>query len=176
MAKKGPIAPGLPTAGQVLFAGCFLVFVLFLVATFPSQTTWVKKTRLFAQPGFWPAVSVGGMALFGGLHLWRLRPLRHGAEDWAEFLVWARALEFAVWFLIYVWLVPLIGYVVASVLFVPALALRMGYRGGFWIGLSVLFGVAVVVLFKSWLQVKIPGGALYEYLPDALRGFFILNL
>ena len=35
-------------------------------------------------------------------------------------------------------------------------------------------GLFTVVLFKSLLQVKIPGGAVYEFLPGALRNFMIL--
>ena len=38
-----------------------------------------------------------------------------------------------------------------------------------------VFAVLVVLIFKSFLQVKIPGAAIYEYLPGALRSFFILN-
>ena len=40
---------------------------------------------------------------------------------------------------------------------------------------AVLFGLATVVVFKSFLSVKIPGGMIYEYLPGAIRTFFILN-
>ena len=43
-----------------------------------------------------------------------------------------------------------------------------------WI--SVAFGLVVVLLFKAFLQVKIPGSALYEVLPGGLRNFFILYL
>ena len=39
---------------------------------------------------------------------------------------------------------------------------------------AVLFSVVVVVLFKSLLQVKIPGGAVYNLLPDAARNFMTL--
>lgn len=28
---------------------------------------------------------------------------------------------------------------------------------------------------RKYLEVKIPGGAIYEFLPNALRSFFILN-
>ncbi len=42
----------------------------------------------------------------------------------------------------------------------------------FWPGLSV----AAMVLFKTLLEVRIPGGLVYEYLSGALRSFMILNL
>ena len=40
-----------------------------------------------------------------------------------------------------------------------------------WCALSCL----QVLVFKSMLSVKIPGGEIYEYLPAALRNFMILN-
>jgi len=30
-----------------------------------------------------------------------------------------------------------------------------------------------VVIFKSLLQVKVPGGAIYEFLPNVMRSFFL---
>jgi len=36
-------------------------------------------------------------------------------------------------------------------------------------------GFCIVVIFKSFLEVKIPGGVIYEFLPNVLRNFFILN-
>ena len=32
---------------------------------------------------------------------------------------------------------------------------------------------AIVVIFKAFLQVKIPGGGIYEALPSALRSFML---
>ncbi|EPJ45233.1 MAG: hypothetical protein OFPI_37520 [Osedax symbiont Rs2] len=36
--------------------------------------------------------------------------------------------------------------------------------------------VATVVIFKSLLEVKIPGGASYQYLPEGIRNFMIVYL
>ena len=38
---------------------------------------------------------------------------------------------------------------------------------------SAVGGTLVVVIFKSFLQVKVPGGKLYEYLPGAMRSFML---
>ena len=38
---------------------------------------------------------------------------------------------------------------------------------------ALLAIIAVVVIFKTLLQVKVPGGAIYELLPTALRSFFL---
>lgn len=166
--------PG-PRRGQLLFALGFVAVSALLLAMIGDQTRWVDKTQLFAQPRFWPAVGLGLMVAAGALHLYLL-PWRHVTRyDRWEALKWVRVLEYALWFLAYVLLVPLIGYLPVTMGFVPALMWRMGYRDRRFLALGVGFAVVVVVLFKSLLSVKIPGGALYEYLPGALRSFFILN-
>ena len=59
-------------------------------------------------------------------------------------------------------------------IFCTVLAYRAGYREGRVLGAAALLGASVVLLFKSFLQVKIPGGALYEYFPAALRNLLIV--
>lgn len=161
--------------GQLIFALFLVAVTLLLLSQIGSQTKWVAKTKLFAQPRFWPAVGLIGMAVMGGLHLYRLPWRRVTRYDWWETRKWVLALEYAGWFMGYVLLVPIIGYLPVTLVFVPLLAWRMGYRTRKMITISVAFGFTVVVLFKSFLSVKIPGAALYEYLPGALRSFFILN-
>lgn len=166
--------PG-PRRGQLIFALVFFAFALLLLSLIGDQTRWAEKTRLFAQPRFWPAIGLGGMAVLGGLHLYRLPWRRVTRHDRRELRRWGRALEFAGWFMGYVLAVPVLGYLPVTLVFVPALAWRMGYRSRAMMGIGAAFAVAVVVLFKALLAVKVPGGAIYEYLPGALRGFFILN-
>jgi hypothetical protein len=162
-------------SGQALFAIAFLLLSVLLLSQIGDQTKWVRKTKFFAQPRFWPAVGLGGMVLFGALHLLRLPQWRIERADWREGGVWLQSVEFVLWFMAYVWLVPLAGYLPVTLVFVPALLWRMGYRDRrlLWSGAGI--GLITVVLFKSLLDVKIPGAALYEYLPGTLRSFFILN-
>ena len=167
--------PG-PRRGQLLFALAFLALSLLLLMLLPWQTTWLAKSQLVAQPRFWPAVGLGGMVLLGGLHLYRLPWRRNSRYDWWEARKWFVVLEFALWFMAYVLLVPVVGYLPATLAFVPALSWRMGYRSRLILVSSIVFAVVVVVMFKGFLSVKIPGGAVYEYLPGGLRRFFILYL
>jgi hypothetical protein len=164
-----------PLRGQLLFALVFVVAALLLLSQLGSETKWVKKTAFFAQPRFWPGVAVGGMVLFGGLHLWKLPRRRFERPDFVEWRIWFVAIEYVLWFLAYVLIVPWIGYLAATVIFMVLMTRRMGYRDRRMTWTAVIFAVAVVVLFKTFLQVKIPGGAVYELLPGALRSFFILN-
>jgi hypothetical protein len=164
--------------GDLLFAALFFLLGAFLLSQIGVQTTWVKKGALSSQPGFWPAVSLGGMTLFGLVYLigaWRGRGSREDRAV-AEAGEWLRSLEYAGWFMAYVLATPVVGYLLATLVFTVALALRMGYRSRTTILAAAVMGVAIVVLFKSLLQVKIPGGAVYEHLPGALRNFMILYL
>lgn len=164
-----------PLRGQILFAIVFLLAALFLMSQLGDQTKWFKRTKFFAQPRFWPMVSIGGMVIFGGLHLWKLPRRKFVTADYTEWKIWFFAIEWVFWFLAYVMLVPLIGYLPVTMVFMPIMCWRMGYRSKSMLWISVAFGAAVVVLFKSFLDVKIPGSMLYEYLPGAMRNFFILN-
>lgn len=164
-----------PIRGQLLFALVFLAASLLLLSQLGEETKWVKRTKFFAQPRFWPTVAVGGMVLFSALHLWRLPRKWLVLTDFMEWKIWFFAIEWVLWFLVYVIVVPIVGYLPTTVVFVVIMTWRVGYRDGKMMVISVGFAVAVVLLFKTFLQVKIPGGALYEYLPGDLRTFFILN-
>lgn len=165
-----------PRRGQLIFALAFLAFSGLLLAQIGLQTSWAEKTKLFAQPRFWPAISLGLMTGLGGLYLYRL-PWRYVTRyDRWELRKWAAVLEYGLWFMAYVLTVPILGYLPVTLLFVPTLSWRLGYRSRKMMTISVVFAVAVVILFKGFLSVRIPGGAVYEYLPGAWRSFFILYL
>ncbi len=164
-----------PIRGQFLFALVFLVASLLLLSQIGAETKWVKGTKFFAQPRFWPAVGVGGMVLFSALHLWKLPRKKFVPADFTEWYIWFHAIEWVLWFLVYVLTVPVLGYLPTTMIFVPLLAWRAGYRTKRMLWISIAFAVGVVVVFKTFLQVKIPGGAIYEYLPDTARSFMILN-
>ncbi len=165
-----------PVRGQILFAAGFFVVSAVLLTQIGGQTSpWLEDTRFAAQPRFWPLVGLGGMAGFAALHIWHLPRLRPVSADAHEARRWGLAFEWVIWFLAYVWLVPVIGYLPVTMGFAAALSWRMGYRSARMVWVSVGFGAVVVVLFKSVLNVKIPGAWLYEFLPGAIRNFFILN-
>lgn len=158
----------------MLFAAAFLIASLILLSQLGAETKFSAKGQMFAQPRFWPAVGVIGMVVFGAAYLvetYRGRVPTSGVEP----LIWLRAVEYFVWFMAYVIAVPIIGYLAASICFTVLLALRLGYRSARHLGLAAGVGIAVVLVFKTGLSVKIPGGAVYEYLPDALRNVMIVN-
>lgn len=170
------------STGAVLFAALFCVATLLLLSQIGGQTKFKPSGSMFAQPRFWPALGLGGMLLFGGANLvllWRdlaagrgslRRPLHHMLPILSDAV---RVLEYALWFMAYVWVTPLAGYLPATICFMCLLAVRTGYRNKRMIGVAALAGAAIVLLFKTLLAVKIPGGAAYEMLPDAARALMI---
>lgn len=159
-------------AGSLIFAIVFLVLSVGLLAQIDSQTAWSSRHALTSQPRFWPAVGLAMMVVFGALHLWASR--RDSWQDsGTEVWTWLRGLEFAGWFLGYVFLVPVLGYLPASVLVAVALTLRVGFRGGRWLAISVALAVGIVVLFRAVLRVHVPGGQLYHMLPERLSNFML---
>jgi len=163
-----------PIRGQILFAAVFFLISALLLSLIGDQTRYAEGKQFFAQPRFWPAVALGGMVICGGLYLRALPRHRLAREDLREAGRWLGALEWALWFMAYVLAVPKLGYLPVSVAFAVAMTWRLGYRSARWLWTAAIFGVLVVVTFKGFLSVKIPGAALYELFPEAVRSLFIL--
>lgn len=155
--------------GDIVFAALFFAIALLLLSQLGQQTQVKEGAKLFAQPRFWPAVSLSGMAIFAGLHLLGSALSARIPGRWAEVRLWLATLEFALWFVIYALIVPVIGYLPATLAFCVALTARAGYRRKMAFAGAVLGALVIVVVFKSLLQVKIPSGAVYEALPDGIR-------
>lgn len=155
--------------GDIVFATVAFVAALVLLSQLADQTAWRNGGKLFAQPRFWPAVSLGGMAVFAGLHLLGsfLSERIHGR--WQEVWLWVASLEYAGWFIAYAVLVPYTGYLPTTVFFAVVLALRVGYRKVLTLIIAAGAAVIIVLLFKTLLKVNLPSGLIYESLPDGLR-------
>lgn len=164
-------------SGQVVFVVFGFLVALFLLSQIGTQTEWNDRARtIAAQPRLWPAVALCVMVAGFGLH-WRLmRRRRPNALDWGEARRWIEPLEFLVWFIVYVFAVPRLGFLPMSLLFACALTWRLGYRSKGALAVAALFAVAVTVVFKGLLGVNIPGGQIYELLPGSVRTFFLVYL
>jgi len=166
-------------AGNLAFAVLMLLIVLVLVISIPFETKWFDGVSLVKQPRLWPTFCLVGMALFGVpycIQIWRNYKFQLGQvqSELNELSSWLRPLEFVFYFVLYVWSVPLAGYLLSTLLFFSLLTIRAGYRTllMFWVSLATGFGI--VVVFKSLLQVKIASGAIYDYLPDGWATFFMI--
>lgn len=162
--------------GDIVFAILFCFFSFFLLSQLEFQTKWVARTKLYAQPSFWPAVSILGMTIFSVLHYIGSLCSPRITGRWTEVWFWLRSAEYVLYFLIYVALVPWLGYLPSTMAFALFLALRVGYRSKQAILSAVAFGMGVAIIFRAFLQVKIPSGELYNHLPDAVRAFALTYL
>lgn len=159
-----------------MFALAFLAFSLFLWTQLGDQTQIVKRTKWFSQPSLWPAIAIYAMVGFSTLHMISSLVSPRIPGRWPEVLFWLRSLEYIVYFLIYVAVVPWLGYLPTTVLFALFLAFRAGFKRPAAFGAAAAFGIIVPIIFRAGLQVKIPAGAVYEYLPGAMRVFFLTYL
>lgn len=167
-----------PTArrpGEYLFAVLLLAIAVVLLVQINWQTTWLDGKGLAAQPRTWPLIGLAGMVIFGVAHLLTTGRRARTPGRWREALLWVSSLEYVGWYLIYVAAIPQLGYLASTVAFCLFLTWRTGYRDSRALVTSAAFGIGVVLLFKAALHVRIPGGAIYELLPGALRSFMILN-
>ncbi|WP_106751593.1 tripartite tricarboxylate transporter TctB family protein [Pannonibacter carbonis] len=176
MQPDDPTPHVFPTArrpGELLFAMLFLGLSVLLLAQIGWQTTWLPGKGLAAQPRTWPFVGLAGMVLFGTLHLIATNRVRRTPGRWQEAMLWLRSLEFVAWYLVYVFSVPYLGYLPATLVFCLSLTWRCGYRSRVALFAAAGFGLGVVFFFRTLLSVKIPGGALYDALPAPLDIFFL---
>ncbi len=163
--------------GDRLFAFFIVAVSVCLLALIFDQTQWKNGKALLSQPVFWPGLSLVGMVICAAVYLVQsLRARHYSGWERRESCVWLRCLEFPFWFMAYVFAVPVVGYLPATMVFCPLLARRMGYADRATLLWATAMGAIIVILFKSFLQVRVPGGALYEYLPGAFRNFMILYL
>ena len=168
--------------GDLFFAAAFYALALFLLTQLSEQTRWFGRVDLLLQPRFWPSVVLGAFTLFSGLYLmqsWLARKdpdhLDTSLLPAGELVRWLRPLEFALYFVVYAASIPWLGYLLATVLFMPLLGLRTGVRSPAGLGLLAGLGVAIVLVFKTGLEVRMPPGAVYDLFPPAARNFLIRN-
>lgn len=154
--------------GEKLFAGITIVFGLVLLALIPWQTSWLDGKALAAQPRLWPTVALVGTVFFGLLNFAQRVSLPRTPGRWTEAVTWVRSLEYVVWYMAYVLVIPVVGYLIATIAFCTLLTFRVGYRGrAVW--LAALFGLGMVLMFRTGFNVKIPAGAIYDHAPEAIR-------
>ena len=169
--------------GEFRFTALFLVATIVLAAQLTAQTKFSSSGHLVAQPRFWPALALCGMACFGAVRLAMLLRERRREHGLSRRLLGVRdvagegvhLLEYTLWFMGYVYLVPVAGYLGTSIAFMILVAARAGYRRLSVLACAAATGVCIVVLFKTVLGVNIPGGAVYELLPAAPRALMIAN-
>lgn len=162
--------------GDLVFAVAFFLLAGLALVILPQQAQFFPKKPVVTQPGFWPLIGVLMMVVFGAFHLLGTYNAPRLLGRMKEVMMWARSLEYVVWFILYVTAVPLLGYLPSTLIFALLLSLRLGYRSAQALGSAAAFAIAVVLIFKAGLGVKLPAGEIYQFLPDSIRAFVMVNL
>jgi hypothetical protein len=157
--------------GELTFALLFLAFALFLWSHLGEQARWLRRLQWFQQPALWPAIGIWGMLGFGLAYLAQVLFARPSEKERTEVFAWLRALEFVGWYMAYAWSVGWLGYLPATVLAMVLLVWRLGIATRTSLIAAVAFAIGVVLLFKSFFRVGIPGGRLYALFPPETRLF-----
>lgn len=106
-------------------------------------------------------------------HRWRKRFLLP-TSAYFEMTKYVAALEFVAYFIGYTLLVPVLGYLLSTLILGTFLTWRLGYRTPVWMLRGFVSSLAVVIVFRSMLQIKTPVSIwLYDQFPSALRGFML---
>ena len=165
------------TSALMWFGVLAWVIALFLISQLGSQTAWVDGQPLSRQPALSSIVSLYGLAFFGLCWLafnWRAQPGWWRSNPFREVAAWVASLEYIGWFMCYVWLVPVTGYLFTTLAFCMLLAARCGYRSKRSQLAAAFIALCIVLLFKTFLAVKLPAAQIYEWLPAGLRNFMII--
>lgn len=107
------------------------------------------------------------------VHRWRTRFMlpTSGAYEFSKYL---EALEYVAYFVLYTFVVPWLGYLVSTLLLGTYLTWRLGYRSMRWLAIGIASSLAIVLLFRTALQIKTPVNIwLYDQLPDGLRALML---
>lgn len=84
------------------------------------------------------------------------------------------ALEFVVYFLVYTLTISTLGYLLSTLILGVFLTWRLGYRSIRWLLTGLASSFAIVVVFRTLLQIKTPPSIwLYDQLPATLRVFML---
>lgn len=107
------------------------------------------------------------------VYRWRQRFLLPTDASY-ETAKYAAALEYVGYFILYTLSVPQLGYLISTLLLGVYLTWRLGYRTSKWLLTGFFSSFAVVVIFRSFLQIKTPVSIwLYDQLPAGLRVFML---
>lgn len=107
------------------------------------------------------------------VHRWRARFLLPTDTQY-EFSQYLSALEYVAYFILYTLMIPVLGYLVSTLILGCFLTWRLGYRTSKWMLISFLSSFSAVVIFRTFLQIKTPVSIwLYDQLPTTTRAFML---
>ncbi|MEM7117153.1 MAG: tripartite tricarboxylate transporter TctB family protein [Chloroflexota bacterium] len=169
--------------GTGVFYGIMAVISIVLLLLLPIETEpGPAEQGWWTQPILMPAISLVFFAITAVFlfiqHLLSVR--KHGAPHdrdtvRAELFQWAQPLEIFVYYVIYIYLLGIVGYFLSSFIFAAGVGWRVGLRSRRWVWAALFFTLGITALFRWGLSIWFPSAALFELLPGGLRIFFARN-
>ncbi len=156
-------------AATVLFAIAAILATLAPFATRPQP----PGRGWYLAPVNWPLVSLGLVLLAGGILVWRHFRARSGAPDRAAFDRASLsafdgmrgAIEYSLWFCLYLLGVSYLGFAIATLVFLQLVAWRAGLRGWKWVATAFLVTVGIVVIFRLGIGLWFPLAPIFRLMP-----------
>jgi len=87
----------------------------------------------------------------------------------AQFIGWLKPIEFLAYFAGYLGLLPHLGYVLATLVFILFLMLRVGLRSRGWLLAGAATALALMLIFRVGLGVWMPAPAFLDLAPEGVR-------
>lgn len=172
--------------GDLLFSLVMLGFVAFLLLNFNAESGWDTRKlpqkrvgKILKQSWVGPLLCMAILVPAVLINVWQsFKKWRRDKRQLVpnrlryELSQWARSLEFIAYFLVYTYAIAYLGYLLSTVIFALLLTYRLGYRGWRWFGKTLATALAIVILFRTILQIKTPINIwLYDQFPQGLENF-----
>ena len=155
-------------AGVVLFS---VALALIVVAPFATRLPPADKAWYLA-PINWPLLSLGMAAIAGAIMAWRFAAAwrADGGPGFRTRALWAfggfrGALEYSAWFCLYLVGVSLVGFGIATLVFLQYVVWRSGLRGRTWMLTALGVAVAIIVIFRLGVGLWFPLAPLFKLFP-----------
>jgi len=172
--------------GDLTLSIIFLLFVVFLLIYFNSESGWSARDLNQKRVGkilkqqwvgplmcmviLLPATILNILEAFKAYK--KSKRLLLPNKIMYEMTQWIRSLEFILYFLVYTFSITVLGYLISTLIFAVFLTYRLGYRTKKWIFISLFSSFIVVLIFRTILQIKTPVNIwLYKFLPENLEVF-----
>lgn len=174
----------IPAEAEGMAATVILAVVLVLLALAPFATRAQPSGKAwFLAPVNWPLFSLGMAAIAGAAIVWPFIKAWRAAPDPVAFRAnasWAFggmgvALEYSLYFCIYLMAVAWLGFSIATLVFLEFVVWRSGLRGAKWVLATFLVTVGIVVVFRLGIGLWFPLSPLMKLFPawvgNSLGGF-----
>ncbi|MEZ5885231.1 MAG: hypothetical protein R3D53_15695 [Paracoccaceae bacterium] len=160
----------IPEASHLAMA-LFWAFALVALVVLPLATVPGKRDLGWVQePWSWPFITlvVGLIGGFGPLRAYMRERRKPGFSQRASlaFEGMSRVLIYALGFLLFIGGVSVLGFTIASVIFMQALLYVSGLRGARWVMIGLAVVAAIVLAFRVGLGIWFPLPPLMQLFPD----------